>query len=281
MLTVQRHLQPRLLRWSLSLLLATSLWFGGLFGGLCGGLPAAWAQLPVEIPESATPTAAQDTSARDLFRAAYENRYTWDEQFPGYKAEVSLKYGQALFHGLVQVNPDLSVLVTNIENDTVRQLVTEQLQMEAIHRRRVPFETLHGEHSFQLENAGDSKTVEIREIGDPANARYKLQGTEIAQVNRVMGQVAVTVDTLGSIQTPEGYLVTHYQSNFRDVKTDVPLGEDDVQDFYEKVGQYYLLTNRTIRRSEASQTASSSRPSSQNDILIRFNDIQPLSETRA
>jgi len=31
---------------------------------------------------------APQTQARDLFRAAYENRYTWDSDFPGYVADV-------------------------------------------------------------------------------------------------------------------------------------------------------------------------------------------------
>ncbi len=29
--------------------------------------------------------------ARDRFKAAYENRYTWDENFPGYTTELELK----------------------------------------------------------------------------------------------------------------------------------------------------------------------------------------------
>ncbi|MGF1672084.1 MAG: DUF3386 family protein, partial [Rivularia sp. (in: cyanobacteria)] len=27
-------------------------------------------------------------TAQDLFQTAYENRYTWDEDFPGYSAKV-------------------------------------------------------------------------------------------------------------------------------------------------------------------------------------------------
>lgn len=36
---------------------------------------------------------AAQTQARDLFRAAYENRYTWDSDFPGYVADVELRQG--------------------------------------------------------------------------------------------------------------------------------------------------------------------------------------------
>ena len=32
-------------------------------------------------------------SARELFQAAYENRYTWDKNFPGYSADIEIKQG--------------------------------------------------------------------------------------------------------------------------------------------------------------------------------------------
>jgi hypothetical protein len=35
----------------------------------------------------------EQKSARELFQAAYENRYTWDANFPGYTATVELKEG--------------------------------------------------------------------------------------------------------------------------------------------------------------------------------------------
>ncbi|MBE9070594.1 DUF3386 family protein, partial [Leptolyngbya cf. ectocarpi LEGE 11479] len=31
---------------------------------------------------------AVQLSARDIMRAAYENRYTWDSNFPGYTTDV-------------------------------------------------------------------------------------------------------------------------------------------------------------------------------------------------
>ncbi|WP_152964757.1 DUF3386 family protein, partial [Limnoraphis robusta] len=32
----------------------------------------------------------ESTNARDLFKAAYEHRYTWDSNFPGYSADIEL-----------------------------------------------------------------------------------------------------------------------------------------------------------------------------------------------
>jgi len=41
----------------------------------------------------------EQTSASELFRAAYENRYTWDENFPGYSADVQLQ-GHEVYTGI-------------------------------------------------------------------------------------------------------------------------------------------------------------------------------------
>ncbi|NET89200.1 MAG: DUF3386 family protein [Kamptonema sp. SIO1D9] len=94
----------------------------------------------------------------------------------------------------------------------------------------------------------------------------------ITQVNRKLGDIAVTVDTLGTAKNPEGYLVTHFQTIFRDANTGEILEREDVRDFHEKIGRYYLLTNRTIRYAEKDNPEA--KPTA--DTSIRINDIQPL-----
>jgi len=61
----------------------------------------------------------EQTSASELFRAAYENRYTWDENFPGYSADVQLQQGHEVYTGIVRINRDLSVEVTGIKDEQV------------------------------------------------------------------------------------------------------------------------------------------------------------------
>lgn len=222
-------------------------------------------------------TSSTETStgpkARELFRNAYENRYTWDEQFPGYSAEVSIRYDKALYHGVVRVNPDLSVATTGINSEDVRQLVVNQLQMVATHRKRISFESIHGLSTFVFEGTDDPGAVKIREVGDAMDSHYKVQNQKITQVNRVMGQAAVTVNTLGFIKSPEGYLAAHYQTTFRDAQTGEVLEQQDISDNYDKIGNYFLLTRRVIRSSEPGQSEQDRPP----DTLIRFNDFQRLS----
>ncbi|MEO1148701.1 MAG: DUF3386 family protein [Cyanobacteria bacterium J06638_22] len=61
-------------------------------------------------------TTTQD--AREIMRAAYENRYTWDNSFPGYRATVTLKDGGITHRGQVRINPDLTFEVLNIDDES-------------------------------------------------------------------------------------------------------------------------------------------------------------------
>ncbi|MFW6360034.1 MAG: DUF3386 family protein [Chroococcales cyanobacterium] len=211
-------------------------------------------------------------SAREIFRAAYENRYTWETDFPGYAAEVSINDFGILDQGLVRVKPDLSVEVLNIKDDDRRELIANQVKMEIIHRKSVPFEERHGEDTYELEGTDATGAYKIREKGTDGEAYYKVKNNIITQVNRTLGDLAVTVDTLGTTNTPDGYLVSHFQTVFRNPNTGEILQKQDVRDFHEKISKYYLLTYRAIREVEEGNPEAKPTP----DLLIRFNDIQPL-----
>lgn len=237
------------------------------------------------LPHPATAAALQtpaiqvaEAAPKEIFRSAYDHRYTWDSEFPGYRSEVSLRFNQDLFHGLIKVLPDLSVQVaginsvTDIDNDAVTQLVKNQVQMEVIHRRSLPFEQLHGKNTFKSTGTDETGAIEIQEIGDQMSSHFKVQGQKIIQVNRLMGNVAVTVDALGFVRPPEGYLTAHFLTTLRDAKTAQVIEKQDVRDSHTKVGKYYILTNRSIRTIQPGQSDADRG----DDILIRFDNPSPL-----
>jgi len=257
-----RKLKRLILAWSVSLLLAIAS-----FPFLASG--SAYAG-PMTIDDQGHPKT--QLSARNIFRNAYDQRYTWNKKFPGYQAEVSLRYDGQLHHGLVQVSPDFQVTVENIDDPEVSELVKNQLQMEIIHRRQVTFSDRHAQDNYVLAGTDKDGAFEIQETGDNGESRYKVRDNKIVQVNRTLGGMAVTVDSLGFITPPEGYLTEHFQTTFRDPKAREVLLTQDVTDFHEKIGNYYLLTNRTIRSSDPKQPEQLNEA----DTLIRFNNIQPL-----
>ncbi len=186
-------------------------------------------------------------SASQVFRNTYENRYTWDSHFPGYTASVELKYDKKIYKGRIRVNSDMSVEVTDINEKEPRQIVENSLAMMLTHRRRISFDKAHKNSTFKFGTTSQTGSVEIIQGGDKTEARYQIFDNELKQVNRIMGNMAVTVDVLDSRKTPEGYFPTRYRTIFRNPNTQEMLGVEDSEDTFEEINGYYLLTRQIIK----------------------------------
>jgi hypothetical protein len=188
----------------------------------------------------------EEKNARELFKAAYENRYTWDQNFPGYSADVEIKQGDEVYTGKVRINSDLKVEVTGIEDEKVQESVYNQMRDIVTHRKRSSFEQAHGKNEFNLGEADSTGAVEILVKGDAMGSNYKVRGTEICQVSRVMGPMAFTINTNESLDTGEGYVSTGYNAIFRNSKTGDLMGKREFEETYEKVGNYYVMTRQVV-----------------------------------
>lgn len=186
------------------------------------------------------------TNARELFRAAYENRYTWDENFPGYSADIQLRQGDEVYTGEVRINRDLSVEVTGIEDEQVQESVYTQLRDVVTHRKRSTFDKSHGKNEFRLGETDETGAMEILVKGDSMGSNYKIRGTEICQVSRVMGRMAFVIDTHRSLDTGKGYIATVYDAVFRNPQTDEVTQVLKFEEAYQKMSNYYVMTNQVV-----------------------------------
>ncbi len=227
----------------------------------------------VLLSENTNNSSTSTTSAHELFRQAYENRYTWNPQFPGYTAAVEFKYGQESHKGNIRVNPDMTVEVTGINDKVARQNVENSLRMMVVHRRRMPFDEAHKNKTFKLGPSNKNGIVEIlEEQGDKTEASYKIFREQLIQVNRILGNSAVTVDTLETEKTPSGYLATRYRTTSRQPQTKQVIGEEESVDTYKKIGDYYLLSQQVLRAFEQGRLTDTAE--------INFTDIRLLSNNR-
>ncbi|MDJ0797966.1 MAG: DUF3386 domain-containing protein [Calothrix sp. MO_167.B12] len=186
-------------------------------------------------------------TAQDLFRAAYENRYTWDKSFPGYTAEITFKDGEQVFTGKVRVNPDLKAEVFDVDNEEAHKAIHNQLWEIAIHRIRRNFEDTHSANTFSYGDTDETGAVEIFVGGKSAGDKYKLRNNEVCLVHRQIHGVVVTINTFSSHDTGEGYLSHRYDSVYHDPKTGEQRGgKSQFEDEYEKVGKYSILNRRHI-----------------------------------
>lgn len=189
----------------------------------------------------------EQRSAKELFQVAYENRYTWDQNFPGYSADVQIKQGDEVYTGKVRINRDLSVEVTGIEDEQVQESVYTQLRDIVTHRKRSVFEQAHGKNEFSLGNQDGTGAVEILVKGDSMGSNYKIRGTEICQVSRVMGRMAFVIDTYDSLDTGKGYVATRYNAVFRNPQTNEVTNVLKFEDTYEQIGDYYVMTKQVVK----------------------------------
>jgi hypothetical protein len=193
------------------------------------------------------------TNARDLFRAAYENRYTWDADFPGYSADVELKQGDEVYTGKIRINRDLSVEVSGIEDEAVQESIYTQLRDVVTHRKRNSFDKAHGANTFNLGETDSAGATEILVQGDAMGSNYKVRNNQISLVSRVMGRMAFVIHHKASLDTGEGYVSSNYTAVFRNPQTNQVLRQLEFEDTYEKIGDYYVMTRQVIHSNEQGQ----------------------------
>ena len=193
----------------------------------------------------------QTLTAQDLFRAAYDNRYTWDADFPGYQATVTLTDANTTHKGHVQVNPDMSFEVFNIEDEIAQRMIKGQLWEMTIHRVRHSFEETHGDNTFELGATDDTGAVEILVGGASMGNRYKVRDNTVCFVHRQIRDVVVNIHTFSTQHTESGYLSTGYRSVYLDSQTLLPKDtETEFRDAFEQVGGYFILSSRTIQETQ-------------------------------
>jgi hypothetical protein len=214
-----------------------------------------------------------DTTARDLFQAAYENRYTWDSQFPGMTADVSVAIDGLVRTGKAHIKADLSVEVImdepqlverttrtpsgeekTISVDEGQEWLYNQLRDVVTHRKRKTFEEAHGKSSFSLGESDESGAVEILVTGDSMGSNYKVRGNEISMVSRVMGRIGFVINHLDHLDTGEGYISSCYTAVFRNPMNDQIVRQAKFEDIYAKFGNYYLMTKQVVQSHEMGQT---------------------------
>jgi hypothetical protein len=196
----------------------------------------------------------EQRSAREFFRAAYENRYTWDKNFPGFSADVQLRQDDRVITGTIRITSDLKAEVSGIEDEAAKKAIHDQAWEIAIHRVRREFEDVHGANQFEYGETDGTGAVEILVGGKSSGDHYKVRDNVVSLVHRHIHGVVVTINTFSVHNTSEGVLAHRYDSVYHDPKTgEQKGGKAEFEDNYEKIGNYYILTSRAIHSEQDGQ----------------------------
>ena len=196
----------------------------------------------------------QTLTAQDVFRSAYENRYTWDKNFPGYQAQVTMKKGDQQYTAQATVNSDLSFEVSGIEDAEAKKAIQGQLWEMTIHRVKRSFEETHGKNTFSFGEKDETGAIEILLGGASEGNSYKVRDNTVCFVNRRIKDKIVNINTLTTVMTEEGYLSEKYESFYVDPQTREPQTSITAfEDKFSNVEGYYVLTDRIITTKDNNQ----------------------------
>jgi len=224
---------------------------------------------------TATPEApaliAPGSDCTAAFRAAYENRYTWEPGFGGYQGRCVWEQEGRTVEGTFKVGADLKATVEGIDDAEIHKAIASQLWEVAIHRVRRSFEQTHGDNTF---TAGDTDAVGTEVIvgGKNSGDRYRINGDVVTMVHRHIHGTVVTIFTESVTHTGDGYLSKRYSSQYADPATgEAKGGKSTFTDTFVPLTDAgpWVLSEREVETEAHCDTPADRQ-------VFRFKDLQPL-----
>jgi len=185
-----------------------------------------------------------------LFKAAYENRYTWESNFLGYEGNCSWTDGEKEIKGTFSLGQDLKATLNKIDDEQIHKAISSQLWEVAIHRVRRSFEQTHGKNTFTLGEKNDIGS-EIIVGGKNEGDKYRIKNDVVTMVYRHIHGNLIVILTKDVIHTGNGYLSKSYSSQYLDPISKKDLkGKSWYKDDYKPLdkGGPWVLTSRSIHQ---------------------------------
>ncbi len=230
-----------------------------------------------QAPGAALAALPPGIDCKPAFRAAYENRYTWEPGFGGYRGRCVWEQPGAAgepdqrAEGTFAVGADLKAQVEGIADEAIHKAIASQLWEVAIHRVRRSFEHTHGENTF---TAGDTDAVGTEVIvgGKNAGDRYRINNNVVTMVHRHIHGTVVTIFTESTTDTGNGYLSRSYSSQYADPATGAPRGgRSRFTDTFVPLTESgpWVLSERVVETDAFADTPAGRQ-------VFRFEDLAPL-----
>ena len=186
----------------------------------------------------------------NVFKAAYENRYTWESDFLGYKGNCSWTDGTRKIEGTFSLGKDLKATIKDIDDEQIHKSIASQLWEVAIHRVRRSFEQTHGKNTFTF---GDANEIgeEVIVGGQNKGDKYRVKNDIVTMVYRNIHGNLIVILTKDVTHTGNGYLSKNYSSQYLD-----PISKKDLKgkSFYQDdfiplyKGGPWVLASRSIHQ---------------------------------
>ena len=188
-------------------------------------------------------------NCKEIFRNAYENRYTWKNDFNGYEGKCIFINDNIIHSGKFAVHKDFKTEIQRIEDENIVKSISSQLFEVTIHRVKRDFKTIHSNNNFKFLN--DSvKGIEMQVSGKNDGDKYRVKDDCINMVYRKIHRTIIEIFVQSFIDTGVGFLSSKYTSQQIDPETlAVNSPKLEYEDQFINIGDQdlWLLHSRTIK----------------------------------
>ena len=191
----------------------------------------------------------KEINCKEIFRKAYENRYTWKNDFNGYQGKCTFIDKNNIHEGRFLLSKDFKPNIQNIDNEYIVKIIASQLFEVSIHRVRRDFHSIHSKNNFNLIKSSESG-IEMKVSGKNDGDKYRVKDLGINMVYRKIHGTIIEIFVEEFLDTGDGLLSKKYTSQQFDPSTLKPNSQKlEYKDEFINIrtNDIWILNSRTIK----------------------------------
>ena len=192
---------------------------------------------------------SSNTNCKEIFKEAYNNRYTWPTSFTGYSGKCIFLENEKATEGNFILDSNFKPEIINISDNNVVKSISSQLFEVAIHRVKREFAEVHKNNNFKCLEESE-KGIKIEVLGKNQGDKYIISDKKVNMVFRKIHGVIIEIFVQEFVETGNGYLSKKYSSQQLDVETLTPKSTIlEYEDIFVDLGinNIWVLESRIIR----------------------------------
>ena len=190
-----------------------------------------------------------EINCKELFKKAYEKRYTWNTKFNGYKGKCIFSVNSDSYKGDFVLGKDFKPVIQNIGDPEIVKSISSQLFEVSIHRVKRKFDEIHSKNIFNFIKNSENG-IEMIVSGKSEGDKYRVKNNGINMVYRKIHGIIVEIFVQEFFDTGNGLLSKKYTSQQIDPNTlKANSLKLEYEDSFINTGSQniWLLNSRSIR----------------------------------
>ena len=190
-----------------------------------------------------------EINCKELFKKAYEKRYTWSPEFNGYEGKCIFSVNNDRYKGVFVLGKDFKPVIQNISDPEIVKSISSQLFEVSIHRVKRKFDEIHSKNIFNFIKNSENG-IEMIVSGKSEGDKYRVKNNGINMVYRKIHGIIFEIFVQEFFDTGNGLLSKKYTSQQIDPNTFKANSlKLEYEDSFINIGSQdiWLLNSRSIR----------------------------------